>query len=202
MVMAATSFTILLLFAGLALDFGRAHLLRAQLQTAVDAASLAGALQVVPMVELRVDRWIWYQRTCNDPVSGKPHDCSYAEPTSPAVIIGAHWDLVYLGGWRNYAGGQCDWPYQCGTPHIAREWAVLPESTVPVARNTFAHNANWPGGQLGPQVLDLTVQVDHTKQMPEVTATATMSMPTSFLKLVGIQQLQFTRTGTAAPVKR
>jgi hypothetical protein len=202
MVMAAASFTALLLFAGLALDFGRAHLLRAQLQTAVDAASLAGALQVVPMVELHIDRWVWDDQTCYDPISKKPYDCSTWERTSPAVVTGPHWDLVYLGGWRNYTGGQCNWPYQCGTPHIAREWAVLPESTVPVARNTFAQNASWPTGSLGPQVLDLTVTVDRSKPVPEVTATATMSMPTTFLKLAGIEQLRFTRSGTAAPVKR
>ncbi|HYF78410.1 MAG TPA: pilus assembly protein TadG-related protein [Symbiobacteriaceae bacterium] len=202
MVMAAASFTALLLFAGLALDFGRAHLLRAQLQTAVDAASLAGALQVVPMVQLRIDRWEWIHSICRDPVSGRQYDCSTWETTSPAIVEGPHWDLVYLGGWRNYTGGQCNWPYQCGTPHIAREWAVLPESTAPVARNTFAQNASWPTGSLGPQVLDLTVTIDRSKPVPEVTATATMSMPTTFLKLAGIEQLQFTRSGTAAPVKR
>ncbi|MFZ5825169.1 MAG: pilus assembly protein TadG-related protein, partial [Bacillota bacterium] len=41
MVIVALFLTLLLLFTGLALDLGRAHLLRAQLQTAVDAGALA-----------------------------------------------------------------------------------------------------------------------------------------------------------------
>ncbi|HYF95732.1 MAG TPA: Tad domain-containing protein [Symbiobacteriaceae bacterium] len=200
MVMAAASFTILLLFAGLALDFGRAHLLRAQLQTAVDAASLAGALQVIPMAELRITRWEAAQNTCYDPITGLPYDCMEWDSASPAVISGPQWDLIIQGKWKTRAGAQCTWPFRCGSYRITREWLVLPESTVPVARNTFAQNARWPDGSLGPQVEDLTVTVNQAKA--EVTARATMSMPTSFLKLVRIRELRFTRTGTAVPVKR
>lgn len=200
MVMAAATFTILLLFAGLALDFGRAHLLRAQLQTAVDAASLAGALQVIPMAELAIDRWEAIEDTCTDPVTKKPYSCISWVSTSPAIVSGTQWDLINRGEWRARAGAQCAWPYRCGSYTIVREWLVLPESTVPVARNTFGQNARWPGGELGPRVLGLTVTINQAKA--EVTATASMSMPTTFLKLVGIRDLQFTRTGSAVPVKR
>ncbi|HWI64197.1 MAG TPA: Tad domain-containing protein [Symbiobacteriaceae bacterium] len=201
MVMAASTLTILLLFAGLALDFGRAHLLRAQLQTAVDAASLAGALQVIPMVELTIDRWEEVVDTCTDPVTKKPYSCRSWEWAPPAQVSGPQWDLLNLGQWRARAGAQCSSPYRCSSPpRVTREWLVLPESTVPVARNTFSQNAQWPGGALGPQVQDVTITMNQAKA--EVTARATMTMPTTFLKLVGIRELRFTRTGSAVPVKR
>lgn len=200
MVMAAFTFTILLLFAGLALDFGRAHLLRAQLQTAVDAASLAGALQVVPMAELQINRLRAVEYTCYDPITGAPSDCLDWERASDAVVSGTQWDLIHEGNWKVRTGASCTWPYRCTDYDISREWLVLPESTVPVAESTFAKNAQWPGGQLQPQVLNLRVTTNQTKA--EVTARATMVMPTTFLKLVGIDELRFTRTGSAVPVKR
>lgn len=48
---AAMVFTVLLLLAGLVIDFGRAYLVQAQLQAAIDAAALAGAGEVMLKVE-------------------------------------------------------------------------------------------------------------------------------------------------------
>jgi hypothetical protein len=201
MVMAAVSLTILLLFAGLALDFGRAHLLRAQLQTAVDAAALAGALQVQPMAEIAVDRWKATESSCWDPTSERNYPCLSWESTSPARATGRQFDLFHQGGWRSAIAAQCSWPYRCGnTYRIVREWLILPPSTQSVTEQAFYMNATWPPGPLGAAVHDLHVATNPTTA--EVTATATLSTPTSFLKLVGISQLQFTRTGTAIPVRR
>ncbi len=201
MVLAAVTLTILLLFAGLVLDFGRAHLLRAQLQTAVDAASLAGALQVVPMVELEVRRWRAYEEWCVDPVTEEQYRCLQWRRTSPARASGTQWELIHLGQWRQAIRSQCRWPYRCANRYtIVREWLVLPSSTVPMAENTFYLNANWPQGRLAPRVRRLRVTTNQARA--EVTATATLSMPTTFLKLVGIRELEFTRTGTAVPVRR
>lgn len=200
MVMAAFTLTILLLFAGLALDFGRAHLLRAQLQTAVDAASLAGALQVVPMVELHINRQRNVSYTCPDPVTGKPSTCWEWEDASDLSLEGPKWDLITHDNWRAKAGSRCNWPYSCDPPTITREWLVLPASTIPVAEATFATNAQWPGGRLKPQVLNLRVTTNTSTV--KVTATADMVMPTTFLRLVGINEIRFTRSGTATPVKR
>lgn len=201
MVMAALSLTILLLFTGLALDFGRAHLLKAQLQTAVDASSLAGALQVVPMVELEIDRWRWVSEWCTDPVSKRPYDCSYWERASPARVSGTEWDLIFQGGWLQAAGSQCWSPYQCdNTYRKVREWVILPPDTRDVAVAAFYMNATWPGAGLRPDIQDLTINIDHSRA--EVTATAALSTPTTFLKLIGIHELRFTRTGSAIPVRR
>lgn len=198
MVMAAATLTILLLFAGLALDFGRAHLLRAQLQTAVDAASLAGALQVIPMVDLTIERMELVDRTCYDPVTKKPYDCPEWQWRQPIQLSGSEYDLL-PDRWLTVAGYQCAWPYSCHTMRITREWRLLPESTVPVSQNTFHQNATWPAGALGPQVQNLTITIDQAKA--EVTARATMTMPTTFLRLAGISELTFTRKGSAEPVR-
>ncbi len=198
MVIAAVSFTVLLLFAGLALDFGRAHLLKAQLQTAVDAAALAGALQVVPMVEIDVERMHWEDRTCVDPKSKKAYDCSSWEWSSPARLSGPEWDLVRNEGWRG--SPSCTGRYWCQDYTVVRQWLILPPTTIPVAEETFRENSVWPGGSHGATVRDLRVSMDQVKV--EVTATATLTTPTSFLKLAGINELRMTTTGSAVPVRR
>ncbi len=201
MVVAAATLTILLLFAGLALDFGRAHLLKAQLQTAVDAAALAGALQVVPMVEIAVVRWEADDGTCTDPVTRKPYSCITWGPASPAMATGTERDLLRQQGWRQAVAGQCGWPHRCaGDYAIVQQWQILPATTSGVAADTFRMNNTWPGGSLKPRLTAPAVTVD--PQKVEVTVSATMTMPTSFLKLIGIRELRFARSGSAVPVRR
>jgi hypothetical protein len=197
MVLAGFAMLLLLLFAGLALDFGRTHLLRAQLQTALDAAALAGALEVIPMVEIDIPRW----RLISDTCTGVPYDCSHWERTAPATVSGTEWDLLLHNRGRELAGGQCRWPYRCDSGYgIVRRWQIMPPETIPVAENTFHKNATWPGGSSGVRVEGLRIIVNPAKN--EVTATATMRAPTSFLKLMGMRELRFTRTGSAVPVRR
>lgn len=203
MVVAAAALTALLLFAGLALDFGRGHLLRAQLQTAVDAAALAGALQAVPMAELQVSRWVAETEECTDPITRKPYRCVSWSNASPVTVSGAERYLIRQGGWRTATAGDCSWPYRCSpTYSVERRWLQLPadDSIRQVARSTFYENARWPGGSAGPQVQQLEVSADPLKT--EVTATASLTMPTTFLRLAMIDHLQITRTGSAVPVRR
>jgi|GEM_PF-5698741 len=199
-VFVAAAMMALLLFAGMALDFGRAHLLRAQLQTAVDAASLAGALQVVPMAELSITRWETYEDWCQDPVTQKPYRCMETRQAPNVTVSGTQWDLLHQNLWRQAAGGACLWPYNCTTYRLAREWLVLPSDTDDVATAAFYQNARWQGGSSGAQVDGLTIGTDPLKA--EVTATATLTTNTHFLKLVGIRELRLTRTGSAVPVRR
>ena len=199
MVLAAACITVLLLMAGLALDFGRIHLLRTHLQTAVDAASLAGALQAIPMVDVRVNRRVWVEETCQDPVSGEWYDCSHWETADPVVLSGTYRDLIDENGWRR--GPHCERPYSCRSRTILREWLILPPSTEPVARDTFWLNARWPvSGSLGPEVRSLEIGVDQAAT--SVTATARLRAPTTFLRLAGYRYIEFTRSGSAVPVKR
>lgn len=202
MVLASVTMTILLLFAGLALDFGRAHLLKAQLQTAVDAGALAGALQVVPKVELEIDRWVIVDEWCTDPITRQPYLCSYWETASPARVYGTEWELIFQNRWLEAAGAQCYWPYRCDSVYrIVREELHMPPSTTPVAESTFYKNAVWPSGSHGARLTGPpAVQVNHAKA--EVTVTAGLTTPTPFLKLVGIRELRVTRTGSAVPVRR
>jgi hypothetical protein len=201
MVFTVALLMVLLLFTGLALDFGRAYLLRVQLQSALDASSLAGALQVIPMVDLSLTRHQASQGTCYDPVTKNPYSCLTWDPASPGFVSGPHWDLVEKGQWRNQAGAQCTWPYRCDGYHIVKEWLILPASTVPTAQQTFYQNARWPQGtSLSPIIEDLTFSTNPDKVT--VTVTARMSTPTTFLKLAGITEMRFTRSSTATPVKR
>lgn len=198
LVTTAVAFLALLLFAGMALDFGRAHLLKAQLQTAVDASALAGALQVVPMVAIERDRWRWYTWTCTDPVTGLPYECSESEPATKVTAEGRERDLKGRAGERATAS-QCSYPYECGPVKVTREWVVLPASTDPVAREAFDKNKAWPVGKLGATVEGVRVTIDQSKV--EVTTTSTIHIPTTFLRLIGINELRFTRHGSAQPVR-
>lgn len=196
MYIAAASFTVLLLFAGLALDFGRAYLLKAQLQTAVDSGSLAGALQVIPYATIAVDRWV-ANENCTDPVTGKPYRCLNWDQVGAATVYGPKWPLLN-GGWRAAMGSQCDYPYRCsGTPWVVSEKLILPGNTSAVAQDAFGRNSKWPPGT---RIYDVSVSINPEKA--EVTTRATLSFPTTFLKLIGIRELRFTRTGTAKPVPR
>jgi hypothetical protein len=202
-VFTALCVTLLFLFTGLALDFGRVHLLRAQLQTAVDAAALAGALQVVPMVDLEIDRWIASEGTCSDPATGRQYRCLVWSGATPVQISGPEWDLLIQNRWQTAAQSQCSWPYRCGgSPTVTGRKLILPPNTEAITQETFEKNALWPN-TLGTQVAALSVRPDdRDPQKPKVTATARLVTSTSFLKLVGIRQMQITRSGTAVPVRR
>lgn len=201
MVILALALTLLLLFTGLALDFGRAHLLRAQLQTAVDAGALAGALQVEPMVTLEVDRWLAVEDWCPDPVSGKPYPCLTWELVNPAAASGSWKDLVTKNGWRRAVAIQCGWPHRCAADFIvAQEWLVLPPTTERAAREAILLNATWPGGPHGATLEAMSVDVH--PDSAAVTASAVLKLPTHFLRLVGLHELRLSRSGTATPVRR
>lgn len=198
LVTTAVAFLALLLFAGMALDFGRAHLLKAQLQTAVDASALAGALQVVPMMAIERERWVLVDRTCTDPITKKPYDCPFWERVSPATAEGRERDLKGNGALAATAS-QCDDPFRCGSVRVTRQWLVLPTSTEPMAREAFDKNRAWPIGNLGATVEGVSVTIDQSKA--EVTTTSTIHIPTTFLRLIGINELRFTRHGSAQPVR-
>lgn len=200
LVTTALAFLALLLFAGMALDFGRAHLLKAQLQTAVDASALAGALQVVPMVAIERDRWVLEEETCYDPITGLPYNCSHWERVSPAKAEGRERYMKRERGWEIETASQCSHPFRCSSYRVTREWLVLPDSTEPTAREAFGKNKAWPVGKLGATVEGVSVTIDRAKA--EVTTTSTIHIPTTFLRLIGINELRFTRHGSAQPVRR
>lgn len=200
MVMAAAYLTVFLLVTGLAFDFGRAHLYGTLLQSAVDASSLAGALEVIPMVELSVPRWRYQSDECWDSGRQEWYDCGGWERTSTARISGSEFDL-YPNAWWDKVQPSCRYPYRCDKRYsIEREWIVMPPSSDTVARHAFDLNAKWPTGSFGATVEKVTVRTNTATA--EVTTTATLSTPTAFLKLIGIHRLEFTRTGTGKPVRR
>ncbi|MFZ5816697.1 MAG: pilus assembly protein TadG-related protein [Bacillota bacterium] len=132
MVILSVVLTALLLFAGLVLDLGRAHLLRAQLQTAVDAGALAGAMEVTP--------------TAADPLPASEARCRAA------------------------------------------------------VRQAVQVNATWPEGRRGTVMESLEVEID--RRSITVKVSATLRLPTHFLRLIGVKQLRLSRSATATPVRR
>ena len=90
LVMTALSITVLLLISALALDFGVAHIARAAVQSAVDAASLAGAKEAVVVVE-KDARGVEYERTVYIP------DRSSAEAKANDVLDAVLGPLSSMG---------------------------------------------------------------------------------------------------------
>lgn len=203
MVMTAIYLSTLLLFIGLALDYGRAHLLRAQLQTALDAATLAGALQSDSWVEITVLRRQWYKVTdwCWDPDNGDYYRCgSHWEYRNADVccIKGLEQDLL-PAGWRGRV--DCNWTYDCLGPRVDRAWLVMRDSAYDWARDAFARNATWPQGSGGVALREFWVGPDPGGQT-RLAGKAVVALPTSFLRLAGITEIPVSRTAAAEPVRR
>lgn len=203
MVLLAISLMTLLLVTGLALDYGRAHLLRAQLQTALDAATLAGALQATPWVEITVRRRYWYRATdyCYDPDNGIFYPCGahweWRDASVPG-LVGREYDLL-PDGWRRRV--DCAWRYECLGAQVDRAWIELKPDAYDWARDAFRRNADWPQGPAGVRVRDFWIGPDPGGR-PWVAGRAVLAFPTSFLRLVGIGEVAVFRTAAAEPVRR
>ena len=188
-----------LAFVGLAVDIGRAHLYKAMVQNAVDASALAGALQIIPMVEIAITRWYYDEYPCSDP-DGNPIMCGHWVRTSPVVLQGPEAELLDGQEWWRRAQPKCQWPYRCrGTYEIVREWIIMPPTAVEIARAAFDINRTFPGAD-GATVEDVTI--DANLEAMTIRTTATLSVRTYFLKLIGIETMRFTQSGAAAPVRR
>lgn len=202
LVMTAIFLFILLLFCGLALDYGRAYLLRAQLQTAVDAAVLAGALQAEPWVEIVVRRWRWRQvwEYCWDPEREEWYRCGYhwERRRADVTLEGNENALLYREEWRELV--DCSWPYQClEPPEVTREWIILPDDAGDWARQAFLRNADWPDGPGGVNLRELWFGTN--PDAGAVMARARAALPTTLLRLVGIGEVEVVRQAEAEPFR-
>lgn len=204
MILTAVSLMTLLLLTGLALDYGRAHLLRAQLQTALDAAALAGALQSEPWVKVTVLRREWFQvqDQCWDPENGVWYGCGWhweSRSADSCCLTGKEIDLVYREAWRQQVA--CGWPYDCLGTRIEESWIVLGDSALDWARDAFARNAAWPRGPGGVTLREFWVGPDPGGQA-RVAARAVLALPTGFLRLAAVSEIRVARTAAAEPVRR
>ncbi len=127
------------------LDLGRVMAVKEQLQTAVDAGSLAGSLEGVRYVKVRVpDR---YKRTCSiccSDVTGKCRCCNCKKKQlSDYIAVGTRIEVWDKKGWRRMANcgscGKCCKVY-CGKPVVEAQWIEFPGDTEQVAVQTAQAN--------------------------------------------------------------
>ncbi|MDK2816266.1 MAG: hypothetical protein PWR22_895 [Moorella sp. (in: firmicutes)] len=177
---------LLLLLAGLATDFARLYVAREELQTAVDAAALAGSRQGVRYVTITVG--YGHCETCCG-LDGCSC-CCVCDP--PVTLTGAEKKLVEEGGWRR--GTCCD-------RFLGYEdrWIEYPANTTAVASSIL--NLNWPrfmSPEYGGSKLDSKIDVYSSgPYYPSVVARAAGMIKTTFLKLAGIQEINSSRCGQA-----
>lgn len=190
----------LLLFGGLVLDYGRAHLLRSQLQTALDAGALSGALDSEPWIHIKVLRWRWHRvwEYCWDPVEEEEYICGWHWDETPAHVEleGREEDIWWYDRWRSMVS--CAWPYTCGRePEVLRRWIVMLDDAAWEAEHTFRLNATWPD-RVNLKAFAVGTSPDSTA----VEVEATLGLPTTLLRLVGIHEITVQRRAAAVPVRR
>lgn len=177
---------VLLLMAGLAVDFTRAWVAGEQLQTAVDAASLAGARHAERYVTVTVWRGHEEWTDCCNEEDCWP--CPYCVQDDVVDLTGQEKYLVDRWGWMNH---WCD--IFMG---IRNRWLVFPPDTESVAAGIF--DANWPdllseGGAERPQVH----RDKNSDYYPSVVVRASGSVETTLLRQMGMDDLPVRRCGQA-----
>ena len=172
-----------LLLAGALTDLARAWVAREDLQTAVDAAALAGAAGTegrTRYVEITVG--YGHCETCCDEDSC--WCCCQCDP--PVTLRGTEKYLVEQGGWRR--GTCCD--RFLGTEE---RWIRYPADTRQVAEEIL--NINWPDLLEEKKWSDVTVYPDYNPYGPSVRARTQGSLSTVLLKLAGIDEISPVRCG-------
>lgn len=125
----------------LVLDLGRVMAVREQLQTAVDAGSLAGSMQGVRYVKVRVPERVKIK--CGECCDEFGCSCCHCETYELPDYIAkgtrkAVWDQ---GGWQEGCGscGECC-RIRCGRPVIEDQWIEFTGGTERVALQTAEAN--------------------------------------------------------------
>ncbi|SMB96491.1 Putative Flp pilus-assembly TadE/G-like [Thermanaeromonas toyohensis ToBE] len=129
--------------AALVLDLGRVMAVKEQLQTSVDAGSLAASMHGIRYVKVLVpDRW---KRVCDICCGEKGCyccNCQYYRLSD--YLAEGRKDYVWdRSGWYRMAGcgscGRCCRVY-CGRPQVVEQWVQFPGDTVAVARQVVELN--------------------------------------------------------------
>lgn len=168
--------SVLILFAGLTTDFARLWVAREDLQTAVDAAALAGAGEAQRYVKITVQPG-WYE--CDEDGCWCVHGSSHS-------TTGKERQLIDQGGWRRHP---------CDRFHgIERRWIEYPSSTGTVAMQTL--DLNWPrflSPEAGGAVTNKEVKI--YQDGPQVRVQAAGTMDTTLLRVAGISSLSTAKCG-------
>jgi len=186
--LAAITLAAMILVAALAVEVGAAILQREHMQTAVDAAALAGALNAEPWLAIRVDRSRHLCEEVPDEKGVLQRSCWWEYDS--VNLTGRQEELV--GTWPARAGcGSGGWSCP-GSPEVLRRWVEFPADTQRVVEAAFWANA--------------PVRADATIDMPEiravassasVTVSASGTLRTRLLRLAGVASLGLHRSGRA-----
>jgi len=131
--------------AALVLDLGRVMAVKEQLQTAVDAGSLAGSLEGVRYVKVRVpDRYKRICGVCCSDIDGSCGCCNCKTYELPDVVVsGTRVKVWDKRGWEHEAEcgscGECCTVY-CGKPVVEAQWIEFPGDAEQVAVQTAQAN--------------------------------------------------------------
>lgn len=182
MVMFMISITMLLLMTGLAVEISRVLVEREHLKTATEAASLAGALQAIPIVGISVRESRYYCTTVTG-VDGRPEQsCTWQYRTVP--LQGREEDIV--PAWRPLAGCSDDGWTCPSVPTITCRSVRYPSETTGVMARTFARNISGAADvetTLGPMTTN-----DETGQ---TRVTAFGSLKVNLMRLAGADRVPY-----------
>jgi hypothetical protein len=179
----------ILLLAGIGTDLARAWVAREDLQTAADAAALAGSRSGERYVKITV-RYGHCNYCCN-----KDGECSCCcECEWPETLTGKEKYLIDNGGWRK--GTCCD-----SFLGIEDRWIEYPAETYDIADSILG--SNWPqlmqSGGGGEEVSsDITIYDRQDPFGPSARVRASGAIKTTLLKLAGIEEISTNRCGQAA----
>lgn len=184
----ALTLLVMVLVAALTTEIGAAILQREHLQTAVDAAALAGALNAEPWLAAEVLRSRLVCQQVADQKGNLVPSCSWSYET--VQLTGRQ--SVLTRSWAAQAG--CDTGgWTCTSrPQVIRRWITFPSGTAQVVTDTFWANV--------PSRSDLTVsppQVRLAAESATVTVSTTAALRTHLLRVVGIPSLPLQRVSTA-----
>lgn len=194
LVFAALFLPLLFVLSAVAFDFGIARVRADRMQTALDAAALAGSLASDRYADIAVHAYRYRSKTCTDTDEKgrviRRYDCSWWEPvTFPLRRVLAQ-DAEAVG--RREAEAR---QLRFDRVEEVRAWAELRPGNEPEAQAFAAYRVNAPW--YGADTPQFTRAGANT-----LAAAGGGCWPTSFLRLFGVKRLCLHRTGDATAMPR
>lgn len=174
MLMTVMFLVLLILVGGFVVDLGRAWIAREHLQTAVDAASLAGAKGGIAKKYVEVSVIPGWCTTCCDEY-GCYCCCNFAP--SPVRRSGEENYILGQGGW---AWSICDLG-----PWLEERWIEFSQSGQGVVEQVL--KANWTNPL--PVRSRITTYDEYSPYYPSVVVSAEAKVETTLAKIVGIEEI-------------
>jgi len=189
LLMAVIVVAVFLILAGIGADLARWYVANEQNQTAVDAASLAGALHGQRYVTIEV-QYGHIEKKCHRDSNGHKKCKNVCVSDPPVIKTGDEKSLVEEGGWEK--GTCCD-----KFLGIKERWIEYPNDTNSVAEAVF--NYNTPGmltSRSGGKQTALDINsYDSGSYAPSVSAKSQGSIKTELLHIIGIDTIGVNNCG-------